>query len=94
MESEKSIEKFCQSEAKKHGGIAVKFSSPSNRGVPDRIAFFPNGKIGLMELKSTGKKATKLQQHWIDTLNSMGFKSAVIDSKEGVKDFIKELIEC
>lgn len=91
MESEKTIEKHCQVVAKKHDGIAVKFSSPSNRGVPDRIIMLPDGKIGFMELKGTGKKATKLQQHWIDRLNAMGFKSAVIDSKDGVTEFIKDL---
>lgn len=91
IESEKAIEKYCINAAKKLGGIALKFSSPSNRGVPDRIIIKPGGKVGFLELKSTGKKPTKLQMHWIDTLNALGIDADVVDSKAQVKKFIEEL---
>jgi len=55
-ESEKAIEKYCQKVAKDYGGVAVKFSSPSNRGVPDRMLLMPGGRVAFLELKSTGKK--------------------------------------
>ena len=87
-ESEKAIEKYCQQVAKERGGVAVKFSSPANRGVPDRMLLMPGGKVAFLELKSTGKKPTKLQQWWIDRLASLGFKSGYADSKKSVKAFI------
>ena len=88
--SEKTVEKYCQDEAKRRGGKAVKWSSPSQRGVPDRIIILP-GKIGFLELKGSGKKPTKLQQHWIETLLSLGFNADYADSKEAVKDFMDKL---
>jgi len=90
-QSEKAIERYCQQVAREAGGVAVKFSSPSNRGVPDRMILKPGGKVGFLELKSTGRKPTKLQQHWLDRLTDLGFKADYKDSKEGVKAFIEDL---
>ena len=91
IESEKAIEQYCINAAKSHGGIAIKLTSPSVRGVPDRIIIKPDGKVGFLELKSTGKKPTKLQQHWLDKLNALGVKADSADSKAKVKTFIEEL---
>ena len=91
MESEKTIEKYCQKVAKDYGGVAVKFSSPSTRGVPDRMLLMPGGRVAFLELKSTGKKPTKLQQYWIDLLLSLGFVAGVADSKAAVKKFIASI---
>lgn len=91
MESEKTIEKFCQTEAKRTGGLAIKWNAPAVNGVPDRIIFYPNGKIGFLELKSYGKKPTKLQQYWLDLLTSLGFIAEYADSKDTVVHFLNKV---
>ena len=91
MVSEKTIEKFTISATAARGGKAVKFSSPAQRGVPDRIILMPGGKVGFLELKGDGGKATPLQLHWIKLLQEMGFHAAVANSKESVIDFLDSL---
>lgn len=64
---EKDIEKKVCNYAEKKGWWVAKFSSPNNRGVPDRI-FLKNGKVIFIEFKSSKGKLTKLQQHKIDEI--------------------------
>jgi len=77
----------------KLGGKAYKFSSPSNRAVPDRICCFPRGQIVFVECKAPGKKPTPLQFKVLRFLNSLGHNVAVIDSKEKVDLLIKMVKE-
>ena len=53
--SEKYVEQKLATEAKKMGGLAVKFVSPGLDGVPDRLILFPGGKVAFAELKAPGK---------------------------------------
>ena len=48
---ESEIEKRLRAEAKKMGGMAVKFVSHGLDGVPDRIVLLPGRKIAFVELK-------------------------------------------
>ena len=43
--SEKEIENYLVRKIKNKKGIAYKFTSPGNSGVPDRLCLLPNGKI-------------------------------------------------
>ena len=85
---EKEIEKYLREQVKLRGGIAFKFISPGNVGVPDRMVLFPNGKIIFIELKATGKKTSKIQDVQIKRIRDLGFDVYVIDSKEEVLDAI------
>ena len=89
--NEKLIEKKLREEVKKLGGIALKFSSQTYTGMPDRIVLMPGGKISFAEIKSTGKKPTKLQALQISKLIELGFIVRVIDSKETLTDFLEEI---
>ena len=60
--SEKYVEQKLVTEAKKMGGLAVKFVSPGLDGVPDRLVLFPGGKVAFAELKAPGKKLRPLQE--------------------------------
>jgi hypothetical protein len=53
---EKDIESYLRDQVKKIKGIAYKFESPGNSGVPDRLVLLPDGKIYFVELKAPGKK--------------------------------------
>lgn len=88
---EKEIEKKLISQAKQRFGKAYKFVSPGNSGVPDRIIVLPGGKIGFCELKRPGGKTSKIQDAQIKKLESMGCFVRVVDSYEGVSDFLDDL---
>ena len=80
QESEKNLEARLVREIERRGGMALKYTSQYHRGIPDRVILMPYGRIYFVELKSTGKKPTKLQAHAIDEINSLGFPAWIIDS--------------
>jgi Holliday junction resolvase len=65
---EKQIEGKIVKKAKELGFLTYKFSSPSNRGIPDRIFIAKSGKIFFIEFKSSKGKLSKLQEHTINKL--------------------------
>ena len=60
---ESAIEAKLSKEVKRRGGYTRKWTSPSNRGVPDRIVIWPNGTVHFVELKTDTGRLTKLQTH-------------------------------
>ncbi|NRG44208.1 VRR-NUC domain-containing protein [Bacillus sp. CRN 9] len=85
---EKDIEKYLRDQVKKECGIAYKFESPGNSGVPDRLVLLPGKKIVFVELKAPGKKPSPIQLAQHRKITKLGFEVFVIDSKEGVDKFI------
>lgn len=89
---EKTVEEYLVREVKKIGGIAYKFTSPGNAGVPDRIVILPGGQIHFIEMKrpkgSVTKARQKMQQ---DRIKSKGANVRSAYTKEQVDAFIKEV---
>ena len=88
---EKQIENKLATEAKKLGGIALKFVSPSFAGMPDRLVLMPDGHIAFVELKALGKKPRPLQLARHQLLRSLGFRVYVIDSVEQIGGMLDEI---
>lgn len=88
---EKEIEVYLRDRVKKAGGKAYKFESPGNDGVPDRIVLFPGNKIYFIEIKAPGKKPRPLQLKQMRDISAFGCNVLVVDSKEGVDDFIAKV---
>ena len=88
---EKQIENYLRDKIKKLGGIAYKFVSPGNNGVPDRLILLPNGRIKFVELKKQGGKTSKIQDMQIARMKSLGQDVRIIDSIEKVDEFINEI---
>ena len=88
---ESRIENKLKTEIDKLGGKAYKFISPGESGVPDRLVLLPGGKAIFVELKRPGEKPRKLQLLNHKKLRSLGFDVRVIDTINGVKDFIEEV---
>lgn len=92
MESEKDTEKYLREEIKKLGGIAYKFVSPGNTGVPDRLVCLPGGGVVFVELKSEGRQSTAKQKQQQDRLRALGFDVyADVDTKVKVDEIVKVL---
>lgn len=53
---EKDVEAAVGRHCRKHGILYYKWTSPAQRGVPDRILIFPNGLVRFVELKRPGLK--------------------------------------
>jgi len=86
--SERDIEEFLVSEVKKVGGLALKFTSQGNAGVPDRLVILPDGNVHFIELKAKGKKPSKLQKVVHKQFLQRNVKVEIIDSKEEVKEWL------
>ena len=43
------------------GGVAYKFVSPGNVGVPDRVVVLPGGRVIFVELKAEGGRLSPMQ---------------------------------
>lgn len=78
--------------AAKKGVLTFKFSSPSHRGVPDRI-FMCNGNVLFLEIKRPGERPTKLQEHTMRAIKNCGVAVDWVDNEDDGKAFIDSLLE-
>ncbi|TCL60555.1 VRR-NUC domain-containing protein [Kineothrix alysoides] len=88
---ESIIEKKLVDEAKKRGGLALKFTSPGFDGVPDRIVLFPKGKMAFIEMKALGKTMRPLQIKVKERLARLDFRVYCIDNKEMIGGILDEI---
>ena len=88
---EKTIEQKLVTATKAKGGIALKLTSPSMNGLPDRMILLPNGKIAFVELKAPGKKPRPLQAARHEMLRRLGFKVYVVDGIERIGSVLDEI---
>lgn len=88
---EKDVEGYLRKQIEKLGGECYKWVSPGNSGVPDRIILLPQGRLIFVETKKPGEKARALQKYFHKHLRKLGFDVRVIDTIEGVDQFIDEI---
>lgn len=88
MGIEKKIEKRCCDVARANGWYTRKFSSPSNRGVPDRI-FIKDGDVWFVEFKAPGNTPTKLQLHEMRELKDHGANVFWLDNIDDFKKLLR-----
>ena len=88
---EKDIENYLRDEIKKVGGIAYKFVSPGNAGVPDRLVLLPGRWSFFVELKAPGMSTRKIQDIQIRKIRDLGFGVMIIDSKQQIDGLVREL---
>lgn len=92
VDSEKVVERKLVEAVKANGGMCIKLLCDQLTGLPDRMCLFPNHKIVFVELKTTGRKPKRIQLFIHDKLRVLGFRVEVIDSVEGVEQFINSII--
>lgn len=88
---ESAVEKHLTVEAKKRGGMSVKFVSPGLDGVPDRLVLLPGGKLAFVELKAPGKKMRPLQVRRAKQLTALGFRVYCADRREMIGGILDEI---
>lgn len=85
--NEKLIERKLREGVKKQGGLALKFSSQTYTGMPDRIVLMP-GEIYFVEVKSTGKQQTRIQKACVKILNGLEHDFWLIDDDNTLSMFL------
>lgn len=81
--SEKDLERtFAEKLNRTKKVWVIKLLSTFIKGLPDRMILCRGGYVGFAEIKTTGKKPTKIQLLIHNKLESLGFKVFVIDDLE------------
>ncbi len=87
---EKDLEKKLVDGIKARGGLCLKWVSPGNRGVPDRILLLPGGKIAFAEMKKPkGARVDPLQKYLKKILTGLGFKVYTIFTEEDLSNALE-----
>lgn len=92
VESEKLVERKLVELTKINNGMCIKLLCNHILGLPDRLCLFPGGKLAFVELKTTGEKPKRIQIFMHKKLRTLGFRVEVIDTVEGVINFVDEMI--
>lgn len=91
MKREKEAEAYLREKIKAMGGLSLKWVSPGNAGVPDRIVIAPGGRVWFVEFKTEEGELTKIQEFWQKRLKRLGCRARVIKGKKGAQEFIEEV---
>ena len=88
---ESTLERRLVDGVKRAGGIAWKFTSPANAGVPDRLITMPGGRVIFVELKTETGTLAPIQRVQQNKLKLLGHDVRTLYGKQEVEDFIDEL---
>lgn len=89
---ESKVESYFQKQVQSCGGMTLKFTSPSMRGVPDQIALY-NGGVHFVEMKAPGEKPRNSQIVVHEIFGHHNVPVHTLDSIESVDDFITNVLE-
>ena len=88
---ERDIENWLNKQIEKIGGLAFKFVSPGNPGVPERIYILPGGEVWFVELKQQFGKIANIQKWQRQRLQDMGCNYRLVKGMEDAKAFVGEI---
>ena len=89
---ESEVERQFVEAVKTAGGQALKFTSQSMNGVPDRLVLLLGGKCAFVELKAPGKQMRLLQRKRRQQLEALGFPVFCVDRPEQIQPALDALI--
>lgn len=88
---ERDIETYFRHRIETAGGVAFKFVSPGNAGVPDRIVILPWGRVVFVELKQAKGRLSGMQKWQRERIRKRGGTVRTLWSKEQVDEFMQEM---
>jgi len=88
---ESEIENYFKWAVERAGGLTYKFTSPSHRGVADRIACMPNGATWFVELKTKGGRLSELQKIFAADMAKLNQNYTTLWTKDQVDQWLKLL---
>ena len=90
---ENEVEKQFVAAVRAVGGQALKFTSQSMNGVPDRLVLLLGGKCAFVELKAPGKQMRILQRKRRLQLEALGFPVFCVDRLEQIQPAVDALLQ-
>lgn len=93
MERERDIEARLRRGIGRLGGLALKFSSPGEAGVPDRLVLLPGGRVCFVELKTVRGRLSPLQRWQQERLRALGCRVVTLRGREDAEAFLKEVTQ-
>lgn len=87
---ERSIEAGLREQVIKHGGMFLKFTSPGQVGVPDRI-ILDHGRVIFVELKQTNGRLRPAQEVMIRRMRKQDADVRIVYGPAGARALVKEL---
>jgi hypothetical protein len=91
--TESEIEQKMKDAVKEHGGLFIKFVSPSTRGVPDRIVITPSGRIYFVELKKEGGRLSPMQRYMHGVFRRHNVKVYTLTGLQECLDFVRGVFD-
>ena len=89
---ESEVERQFVEAVRAAGGQALKFTSQSMNGVPDRLVLLLGGKCAFVELKAPGKQMRLLQRKRRQQLEALDFPVFCVDRPEQIQPALDALI--
>ena len=89
---ESEVEKRFVEAVRAVGGQALKFTSQTMNGVPDRLVLLLGGKCAFVEMKAPGKQMRILQRKRRLQLEELGFPVFCVDRPEQIQPVINALL--
>lgn len=90
---EAAVEKEFVKAVRETGGMALKLTSQTMNGMPDRLVLLPGGKAAFVELKAPGKMMRPLQRKRRNQLLMLGFPALCVDRPEQIREVVRALEE-
>lgn len=87
---ESTIERQFSQMVRSRGGIAVKMA-PTIAGIPDRLVLWPNGRVSLVELKTSTGPTRAIQVHRHKQLKAMGHHVFILRGEQEVIDWVDDM---
>lgn len=84
---ESNLEKDIVKYAAELGMLSFKFTSPAQKGVPDRI-FIHRGHVLFLEVKASKKRPTDLQMRMLRKLRDHGAACGWVNGFTGARDLL------
>lgn len=97
---EVTVEQALNGEAARRNGWALKWVSPGEAGIPDRIVILPmdrcpccgtTARVGAVELKAPGKAPRRLQERQAERLRAVGLPVGWADTPGGARAWVQRL---
>lgn len=91
MIDERDVEGYLVRVVQERGGLCLKLDSSGMKGIQDRLILLPGGCVWFVELKKPGGRVGVLQQVRKRQIERLGFRSAIVWTKAGVDELVRDL---
>jgi hypothetical protein len=85
---ESDLERYFRHRIRLLGGVVIKMTSASARGVPDRLVML-NSRMFLVELKTLDGAVSPSQSLWHRKIRATGNRVHVLYGRDGVLDWLR-----